>query len=143
MSFYIDKNTIIVYSKVRGFMKKIIHLDNSSFFRKVVARFLESMDFEVESYDSWDSAYLAIHAGNVDMIITGLTLVDGEDAELIERILNTFSGPVIVISASVDDQEVADSLIYMGVTGAIAKSSNWKQYLAPYLTRLCREGVPQ
>jgi DNA-binding NtrC family response regulator len=119
---------------------KIIHLDNSGFFRKVVAQFLTSFRFEVEGFDSWNDAFIAI-GGGADMVITGLTLVDAEGPELIEDMVSAYSGPIVVISASVDD-ELEDTLTSMGVTGAIKKSGNWKQHLIPFLAPLLQKKPP-
>ena len=116
-------------------MKTIIHVDNSDFFRKQMKSFLESQGFEVESFDSAQEANFSIGSGGCSMVITGLAFSDLEGVEFTEKIAETFSGPVIVVSSSVDNDMEA-KLLARGIKAAINKSSSWKQIIKPYLEQL-------
>jgi CheY-like chemotaxis protein len=116
-------------------MKKIIHVDNSEFFRKLVSSFLQGEGFEVESFSSAQEASLSIIGGILDMVIMGLTFADANGEEFLNRILESFTGPVIVISASVDENKNKE-LLAKGVTAAIHKSGPWQQSLKPHLSAL-------
>ena len=116
-------------------MKKIIHLDNSEFFRKLVKTFLEGEGFEVEGFKDTQDASLSIASGTADMVIMGLTFVDVKGEDFLARIKESYEGPVIVISSSVDkDKEAA--LVTKGAKAAINKSGPWKEDLKPYLSAL-------
>ena len=117
-------------------MKRIIHVDNSEFFRKIMATFLSAEGFEVESFDNAQEANFSIGAGSGDMVITGLTFSDIEGQEFLSKAVSSFSGPVIVVSASVDDNN-KDKLLSLGARAAINKTGNdWKDLLKPHLSAL-------
>ena len=116
-------------------MKQIIHVDNSVFFRKQMTSFLESEGFQVKSYNNTQEASAAINAGFGDMVIMGLAFIDSEGEDFAAKIIESFSGPVIVVSSSVD-KETEDRLVQMGVKGTVIKSGFWKDNLRPYLSEL-------
>jgi DNA-binding response OmpR family regulator len=116
-------------------MKKIIHVDNSEFFRKLLRTFLEKEGFEVESFDSAQEAGFSIGAGSGDMVIMGLAFFFFLGAEFINKILESFSGPVIVISSSVD-KTLEAKFIDMGIRAAFNKSGPWQEGLKPHLDQL-------
>jgi DNA-binding response OmpR family regulator len=115
--------------------KKIIHLDNSGMYRKMVSRFLTGEGFEVESYEKWGDAAITVNRNPPAMVITGLTLADGTGPELIERITGVYSGPLVVLSSNVDESEAA-RLKALGVTAAIVKSGEWESSLKVFLKQL-------
>ena len=116
-------------------MKKVIHVDNSEFFRKLMATFLQAEELEVESYDNAQEASFAIGAGSGDMVVMGLTFSDSEGEEFVGKAVLSFSGPVIVVSASVD-KTMEEKLLALGVKAAINKSGPWKDVLKPHLLAL-------
>ena len=116
-------------------MKKIIHVDNSEFFRKLVKSHLENEGFEVASYGNTQDANMAIGSELISMVIMGLTFTDARGEDFLNKILESFAGPVVVISASVDDKKKKD-LLLKGVAAAINKSSPWQQFLKPHLSAL-------
>ena len=117
-------------------MKKIIHVDHSAFFRKFMRNFLVREGFEVESFDSVHDSTMAISGGNVDMIIVGLTFVDAEGEDFLHRIQATYTGPVVVVSASVDSREA--EIMSLGVKDAISKTGPWQDRLRLHLAALKR-----
>ena len=122
-------------------MKHIIHVDNSGFFRKQMKVFLQSEGFMVEGFDSALEANMTIAAGGADMIIVGLAFAGIEGEEFVNKIVSTFSGPVIVISSSVDKVK-EERLLALGVHAAINKSISWKESLRPYLAELRGSSLP-
>ena len=116
-------------------MKTIIHVDNSEFFRKNMKTFLEAEGFEVESYESAQDANMAIGGGVASMVIIGLTFSDIEGEKFLGRIIDSFSGPVAVVSSSMDAKK-AKELIDMGAKAAISKSSSWQIALKSHLAAL-------
>ena len=118
--------------------KKIIHVDNSEFFRKLVRTYLQAQGFEVESYESAQEASMALSSGFTDMVIMGLAFADVEGEEFFDRVVNSYAGPVIVISSNVD-KAMEEQLLIKGAKGAINKSGPWMQNLEPYLSALKQE----
>jgi len=116
-------------------MKNIIHVDNSEFFRKQMRVFLEEEGFEVEGFDSAAEANLTIGAGSADMVIMGLTFADVDGKEFAKRIVETFTGPVIVVSSSLD-KEKSNKLKEMGILAAFDKAGPWKEGIRPHLSAL-------
>ena len=83
-------------------MKKIIHLDNSSFFRKIVKMFLTSQGFLVESYGLGTAALNAIDRDTA-LIITALTFSDMDGEKFIKQAMRCAQNvPIIILTASRD-----------------------------------------
>ena len=97
--------------------------------------FLEKEGFEVESFDNAQEASFSIGAGSGDMVIMGLAFADIEGTEFVRKALDSFSGPVIVISSSVD-KPTEESLVDLGIRAAINKSGNWQESIKPHLEAL-------
>jgi DNA-binding response OmpR family regulator len=116
-------------------VKKIIHVDNSSFFRKQMGAFLTKEGFEVESFSNGEDASFVISGGDIAMLICGLSLEDMDGKLFIERVREFFGGPLIVISSSVE-KENEETLRGLGVTAALKKTGGWENSLRPYLTPL-------
>ena len=116
-------------------MKKIIHVDNSDFFRKHMRTFLQAEGFEVESFDSALDAGLTIGSGSGDMVIMGLTFTEMEGVDFLRKIVEDFSLPIIVVSSSVDKKK-AEELIALGAKAALNKSGPWKEDIKPHLSAL-------
>jgi two-component system cell cycle response regulator len=113
-------------------MKKIIHVDNSDFFRKLMRTFLENQGFEVEDFASAVDADIAIQGGSAALVITGLELAGAEGDSFIKKVVEFLAGPVIVISSSIDKKKEA-ALRALGVKAAINKTGAWQEALKPYL----------
>ena len=116
-------------------MKRIIHVDHSDFFRKQMKNFLEAEGFEVESYESAKEASFAIGAGSGDMVVMGLTFADQDGNDFVIKVIEYFSGPVLVVSSSID-KEKEEHLIKLGIKAAINKSGSWKDAIKPHLSAL-------
>jgi two-component system cell cycle response regulator len=119
-------------------MKNIIHVDNSEFFRKQMRVFLEEEGFEVEGFDSAHEANLTIGAGSADLVVMGLTFTDIDGNDFAKRIVETFTGPVIVVSSSLTEEK-AKELKALGIVGLFDKSGPWKDGIKPHLAALKSE----
>jgi DNA-binding response OmpR family regulator len=113
-------------------MKTIIHIDNSEFFRKIMRNFLSKEGFEVEGYDKAEDANIAISGGAASMVIAGLAIAGVEGDDFVRRIIESYAGPVIILSSSIDRQN-EDALLALGVKAAINKAGAWQVVLKPYL----------
>ena len=116
-------------------MKKIIHIDNSDFFRKQMAAFLEKEGFEAECFNSAQEANLTIGSGLCDMVIMGLTFADMEAEEFLSKAAESSGVPIIVVSSSLDNEK-EKQLKKMGVKAAISKDGSWQDTLRPFLSGL-------
>ena len=115
-------------------MKRILHVDNSGFFRKMMKSFLLNEGFEVESYDNARDASMGISGGLIDMVIMGLAFTDIDGEEFLKSVSESFSGPIIVVTGSVD-AEKENRLAALGCRAAIGKTG-WQSSLKPYLSEL-------
>ena len=97
--------------------------------------FLEKEGFEVESFESAQEANIAISGGDVDMVITGLAFADMEGEEFLKKVEESFTGPLIVLSATLD-KEIEKKLLSLGARAAISKSGLWQESLKPHLSAL-------
>ena len=67
-------------------MGRIIHVDNSEFFRKGMKALLSELALESEGFDRGEDALNAIKAGGVSGVIMGLELSDMSGEEFIKRL---------------------------------------------------------
>jgi DNA-binding NtrC family response regulator len=107
-------------------MSKVVHADNSEFFRKLMKSFLSELGLESESFDRGEDVINAVNTDEVSFVITGLALADMSGEELIKRIIAS-SRPVPVITVTSNDEMIqAKRLSALGVKANILKSGNWK-----------------
>ena len=97
--------------------------------------FLQAEGFEVESFDSAQEAGFSIAAGSGDMVIMGLTFSEMEGEEFLSKTTQSFAGPVIVLSSSMDSDR-AEKLVDLGARATLDKTGPWKIDLKPYLSAL-------
>ncbi len=117
-------------------MSKIIHADNSDFFKKLVRTFLIETGFSAESTDSGEDAFIYAKDGNASAIIMGMTLKDMQGEDLLKKILSLpHSVPVIILTAN-DDAAEKERLLAMGFSAYISKAGNWQQELQETLQKL-------
>ncbi|MDR3335454.1 MAG: response regulator, partial [Treponema sp.] len=102
---------------------------------KLMQKFLINEGFDVESFSTWADADMAINSQHIALVITGLTLADISGEAFIQRLLNSYTGPIIIMSASVNPDEEA-TFRARGIQATIPKSGAWKLALQPYLARL-------
>jgi len=113
-------------------MGRIIHVDNSGFFRKAMRIFLAELGLESEAFELGEDAINAIMSGKVSCLITGLELSDMSGEELLNRIdLPSRSMTVIAVTGS-DNEERIEKLRAMGVKATINKGKDWKEKLREY-----------
>ncbi|MDR2534604.1 MAG: response regulator [Treponema sp.] len=119
-------------------MRKIIHADNSEFFRKQVKIFLNEQALEVESYSTGTEVIEAINKGDVSLLITGLAFADIEGVDFIKRIVGCpYVVPIIILTA-VQDPKMEHILNELGIKAHVLKSSAWQEQLLPLLNQLLR-----
>ena len=109
-------------------------MDHSEFFRKFMRNFLKKEGFEVESFDSAQESSIAILGGAADLVIVGLAFADAEGEDFLNKLQGFYSGPVIVLSSSVDGKK--EDLMSMGITDAISKTGPWQERLRFHLAEL-------
>ena len=114
-------------------MSRVIHVDNSNFFRKIVGVFVSGFDLEFEGFSRGDEALRSFKNGGVSCVITGLELVDMSGEEFIKKIISFSSSQPIIVLSSHSEDDTAMRLKKLGVKAIIQKSSNWKTELAGYL----------
>lgn len=116
-------------------MKRILHVDNSHFFRKQAAIFLAREGFEVEGFNNGEDASFVVNGSDIAMILCGLSLSDMDGKDFIKRVREYFAGPIIIISSSIENED-DEALRELGVTAALKKSGGWQEALRPYLALL-------
>jgi CheY-like chemotaxis protein len=115
-------------------MKKIIHVDNSAFFRKVMKTFISEQGHVIESFDNGAEVLEQIESGDVCLIITGLSLADMKGEELVKTIVNSpyHTVPIITVTSNEGEAQL-QKLRILGVKATILKSGTWREQLLPYL----------
>ncbi len=109
--------------------KRIIHADNSDFFRKLVKTFLSEEGFVTENTDSGADTLAYVENGSAEAIIMGMALKDMNSEELIKRILlNPKKIPAIILTSN-DDELEKQKYLKIGFTAYISKSGNWQKEL--------------
>ncbi|MDR0562314.1 MAG: response regulator [Spirochaetaceae bacterium] len=113
-------------------MKTIIHADNSEFFRKLVKTFLTEHGYESDSLELAKEALEIINAGQVGLIITGLSFSDMEGADFVKRIAGSpYTVPIIALTAN-ESPEIERELSGL-VKGWVHKSGAWQEQILPMI----------
>ena len=97
--------------------------------------FLSAEGFEVESFESAQEANIVIGSGGINMVIMGLVFADIEGEEFLKRTAESFAGPIIVISSSID-KKTEEKLLSLGARATISKTGPWKDELRALLSAL-------
>jgi DNA-binding response OmpR family regulator len=97
-------------------------------------KFLINEGFDVESFSTWADADMAINSQHIALVITGLTLADISGEAFIQRLLNSYTGPVIIMSASVNPDEEA-TFRARGIQATIPKSGGADKELTGHLLK--------
>ena len=114
-------------------MSRIIHVDNSTFFRKVTQAYLESLGHTYSGYARGEDVIDAAIAGNADCVICGLELADMNGEELIRQLAVSVSLLPVIVVSGYDDEQKNKRLQDLGVRALIQKSGDWKTALKEHL----------
>ncbi len=109
--------------------KKIIHADNSDFFRKLVKTFLSEEGYMTENTDSGAETLLHVEDGSAEAIIMGMALKDMSSEELVKKILMYPKKIPVIILTSNDDEAEKEKYLKIGFTAYITKSGHWQNEL--------------
>jgi len=110
----------------------VIHADNSSFFRKVLKRFLSELGIDSDGFEKGDDVLDEIGNRKVSCVITGLELADMTGEELIKQLLFSGHAMTIIAVTSSENDIRKKSLEALGVKATIQKGGNWKEKLREY-----------
>jgi len=111
---------------------KVVHVDNSGFFRKVMNHFLSDLGFECKSYERGEDVLDAVEAHKVSCVITGLELLDMSGEELIRKLMFATNSMTIIAVTSSSNEERTQRLSELGVKATIQKGGDWKEKLREY-----------
>jgi len=111
---------------------KVIHVDNSAFFRKVMRVFMAELGVDCESYDRGEDVLEVVGKSKVGCVITGLELADMSGESLINQLLYSGHSMTIIAVTSSASDERAQGLAALGVKDTIQKGGNWKEKLREY-----------
>lgn len=103
--------------------KRIMTVDDSSTFRKVLGHSLRGAGYEVIEAGRGDEALAELDAAPVDMVITDITMPGMSGIELIREIRarNRYESLPVVVLSTVDEEEKLREGREAGATGWIVK----------------------
>ncbi|GAB6167638.1 response regulator [Clostridium carnis] len=102
-------------------MYSVLHIEQSSFFSKLVKRIVEEKGYKYIQVETFNEANEVLSEENVDLIITALYSKDGVIEEFVKDINEKFNIPIfIVTSDNVDDKR--KELINLGISEYILKN---------------------
>ena len=120
-------------------MSRIIHVDNSTFFRKVTQAFLESQGYAYIGYARGEDAIDAAISGSGDCVICGLELADMNGEDFIRQLAVSASLLPVIVVSGYDDEQKSKRLQDLGVRAIIQKSGDWKTALKEHLAQINEE----
>ncbi len=121
-------------------MGKILHLENSGLFRKIVKNIVKSKGFEVYATSNSTEAMEILDNNKIDLIITGNVLEDITGLGFVENIRKSIysSIPVILLTSS-DSLEMREKLFSLGIIDYILKKDITQSRLSTYFDALVAE----
>jgi CheY-like chemotaxis protein len=114
-------------------VSRIIHTDNSEFFRKLMRTFLVELGHETNGLTKGEEALTIVKAGKADCVVTGLELADMGGEEYIKRLLGVPQAVPVIVVTSQDNAAQKKRLDALGVKAVIQKSGDWKSELSRHL----------
>ena len=117
-------------------MSRIVHVDNSEFFRKLMKTFLSELGHEAESFAGGKDAAAAVKAGKIDCAITSMQLADMSGEEFIKRLADSPQAVPVMVVTSSNDEAQHKRLGALGVKAIIQKSGDWKGELGIQLANI-------
>jgi two-component system cell cycle response regulator len=121
-------------------MLKILHVDRSELFRKVMRELISRCGQTIVSVSSKTEALAALIEGPFDLVVTGLELGDGDAELLIREMAETGSRdvPVMVVTAT-DSLELRERLFALGVVDYMLKGTVTEDQFRRYFDALAAE----
>jgi two-component system cell cycle response regulator len=114
-------------------MKKILHVDNSSFVRKIIKNIAIEKGLQFDETNSQSEAMEILKLGDVDLIITGLELADSSGEDFITNLKKSVNSRIPVIAVTSNDSlEAREALFDLGVVDYILKSELSQNRLDKY-----------
>lgn len=89
---------------------RLLLIEDEPEIRRFTRTALEKADFAVDEADSLLTATHALNHAKPDLILLDLGLPDGDGLQLIDRIRNWSSTPILVLSARSQEQQKVDAL---------------------------------
>jgi two-component system KDP operon response regulator KdpE len=89
---------------------RLLLIEDEPEIRRFTRNALEKADFAVDEADSLLTATHALNHAKPDLILLDLGLPDGDGLQLIDRIRNWSSTPILVLSARSQEQQKVDAL---------------------------------
>ncbi len=114
-------------------MKKILHIDNSPFVRKIIKNIAIEKGLQFAETDSASQAMEILKTDEIDLIITGLELADLTGEDFIRNLKKSSYGgtPVIAVTSN-NSLESREELFELGVVDYILKSELSQNRLDKY-----------
>ena len=121
-------------------MLKILHVDRSELFRKVMRELIARCGQSIVSVSSKSEGLAALAEGPFDLVVTGLELGDGDAELLIKEMSETISRevPVMVVTAT-DSLELRERLFALGVVDYMLKGTVNEDQFRRYFDALAAE----
>ncbi len=114
-------------------MKKILHLDNSPFIRKIIKNIAIEKGLQFAESDCASEAMEILKAQEIDLIITGLELADTRGEDFITSLKKSSFSSIPVIAVTSDNSlESREELFDLGVVDYILKSEISQHRLDKY-----------
>ncbi|MBF9017025.1 MULTISPECIES: response regulator [unclassified Oceanispirochaeta] len=114
-------------------MKKILHVDNSSFVRKIIRNIAIEKGLQFEEAEGEKAALEILKSKDIDLIITGLELSDTSGESFISNLKKSPHARVPIIAVTSNNSlESREELFEMGVVDYILKSELSKNRLDKY-----------
>jgi CheY-like chemotaxis protein len=113
---------------LRGFMAKILVIDDDARDRELVAAVLEERGYEVISAENGRAGLMLCHRGDADAVVLDLHMPGGIDGRSILQQLRTLhpSLPVVVFSGH-RAEDVEEEVLNQGATAFIRKAFSLHQ----------------
>jgi two-component system cell cycle response regulator len=121
-------------------MLKILHLDRSELFRKIIRELVHRCGHAAVSVSTMAAASAELAAGGVDLIVTGLELDDGSGEDFIRSLNGTgHKGIPVIVVTSTDSIEMRERLFALGVVDYMLKGEVNEESLRRYFDALAAE----
>lgn len=120
-------------------MYKILHIEQSDFFCRIIKGILIEKGYSYITTDSFSDAYEILKDGDIDLIITSLVAREGDVEDFLKEINSSCISeiPILVVSGNnVNDKK--KELFELGITDYILKD-NLKEGIVSHISEILKE----
>lgn len=121
-------------------MFTLLHVDNSSFFRRIFKDYFEKKGYRCLSAETVDMAFALLQGNEIDLIVTGIEVRGGGGEFFTESVNKSeYRNVPIIVCTGTDSIDERKKMFSMGVIDYVPKTKDFAEHIYRDIQRLTRK----